>query len=154
MSRIIKLYNSSIEVIIDDEDYAKVSKQSWCLHHRVVVTKINANDVSLASFILDIKTNHYILIDHKDRDIFNNQKENLRIATQAQNNINKTKQKNNTSGYKGVCWHKNRQKWMAQISIRGIKKNLGYYFTKTQAAKAYNKAALKYYGEFAYLNEL
>jgi hypothetical protein len=60
--------------------------------------------------------------------------------------------KNNKSGYKRVI--KEYGKWRADIGIHGKQKFLGYYDKIEDAAQKYNEAALKYYGEFAYLNEV
>jgi len=87
-------------------------------------------------------------IDHINGDKLDNRRENLRSATRSQNKMNSGKPKNNTSGYKGVCWYKRGNKWRAQIGINGKLKHLGYFEDKEEAAKAYKKAAEKYHGEF------
>ncbi|PHS02148.1 MAG: hypothetical protein COA78_22130 [Blastopirellula sp.] len=79
---------------------------------------------------------------------------NLRHATNSQNQANRKIGRNNTSGYKGVCWGKYAKKWAVNIYISGKRKHVGYYKCKHKAAKAYNKAALKYHGYFAVLNEV
>jgi len=88
-------------------------------------------------------------IDHKDNNGLNNRRENLRTATHAQNNQNKGKSKNNTSGYKGVNWEKRRNKWRARIYFNKNYIHLGYFNDIEEAAKAYEKAAKKYHGKFA-----
>jgi hypothetical protein len=79
---------------------------------------------------------------------------NLRLATSSQNCANSPKSKNNTSGYKGVTWHKQHKKWYAQISKDRKNYFLGLYFKAEEAALAYNKKALELFGEFAYLNDV
>jgi len=74
----------------------------------------------------------------------------LRLATRIQNSGNKTIQKNNTSGIKGVHFYKKRGNWTANIRINGHLKFLGYYPTKEEAADAYWMAAKEVFGEFAY----
>ena len=93
-------------------------------------------------------------IDHKDRNPLNCLEENLRVCVHLQNSHNKTKNTNNTSGYKGVSWDKTKQKWQAQITINYKHIRLGNFDTPIDAAKAYNIAAIKYHGEFAVLNNV
>jgi hypothetical protein len=93
-------------------------------------------------------------IDHIDGNPSNNKLENLRLANQKENSRNSKKPKNNTSGYKGVHWNKEKEKWQARVMINTITKHIGYFEDLIEAAKAYNEAALKYHGEFAKLNEI
>lgn len=90
-----------------------------------------------------------LLIDHKDHNKSNDQWENLRLATVQQNGFNRGKQKNNTSGYKGVSYLKGRKRWEAKIMVSGKTFHLGKYLTAVEAARAYQQAALALHGEFA-----
>jgi hypothetical protein len=91
-------------------------------------------------------------IDHKDRNGLNNQRSNLRRATQSQNQMNAGLRSTNTSGYKGVYFNKNKQAWAASIKYDGQKSHLGYFDTAIKAAQAYDRAAMRLHGEFAVLN--
>lgn len=102
----------------------------------------------------NVEVSTSIEIDHKDLNRTNNHIDNLRIATPSQNQRNRPIGIKNTSGYRGVSWHKGVKKWAAQINFDGKNNHLGYYATKEEAALAYNAAALKYHGEFAYLNKV
>lgn len=93
-------------------------------------------------------------LDHIDRDPLNNKIENLREVTQSQNCMNSKSFKNSSSKFKGVSWDKNRNKWRSYIFINGKQKHLGQFTNESDAAKAYNKAAIKAFGEFAHINEL
>jgi len=94
-------------------------------------------------------------LDHVDGDGTNNKIYNLREATYLENNQNMSISKRNTSGYKGVSWCKERQKWTARIKDGGGKyRYLGRFGCKTAAAIAYDKASLKYHGEFGNRNFL
>ena len=95
-------------------------------------------------------------IDHINGVRDDNRWENLRLATHTQNIMNANIYKNNTSGYKGVyCSKKTKiNKWRASIRIDKILKHLGCFDTLSGAARAYNKAAKKHFGEFANLNEV
>jgi hypothetical protein len=60
-----------------------------------------------------------LLVDHIDNNKSNNKICNLRIATSSQNSCNQSMNKNNTSGVKGVCWHKQHNKWYVQVQHKG-----------------------------------
>lgn len=93
-------------------------------------------------------------IDHIDRDISNNKRNNLREATNQENSFNKDKPKRNTTGYKGVYYFRRDDNFRAYIVIDKIQLHLGYFVNELDAAKAYNEAAIKYFGKFACLNEI
>lgn len=90
-------------------------------------------------------------VDHIDGNGLNNRRENLRLVTHSQNMQNQRMQVNNTSGYKGVSWHKVRGMWRATIRVNNKNKHLGYFKTRELAYAAYCEAAIKYHGEFANL---
>ena len=87
-------------------------------------------------------------VDHIDRDKLNNHKSNLRYATNSENNMNKSRQSNNTSGAIGVSFRKDRNKWRATIQKDGKLIHLGYFETKEGAIEARSKAEEKYFKEF------
>ena len=88
-------------------------------------------------------------IDHINQIRSDNRIENLRLATRSQNGSNRPKQKDNTSGYKGVSWSKQHKKWVAQIIKNKKLIYLGLFATPEVASQAYNAAATKLQGEFA-----
>ena len=73
----------------------------------------------------------------------------LRLATPSENQFNRPLNKNSSSGYKGVSWHKCTQRWRAHIGIHGRQISLGYYPTAEAAHAAYCEAAKRLHGEFA-----
>lgn len=73
---------------------------------------------------------------------------NLRYATHKENSRNASPRKDNTSGCKGVSFHKRRQKWQAQIKIDGISVHLGYYNTIEEASQARINKANQAFGDF------
>lgn len=103
--------------------------------------------------ILSRKLRHsnFELTDHKNRDKLDNCRSNLRPATYLQNSGNQ-KTGYGSSKFKGVSWYKVTEKWLSQIQFEGKTKHLGYFTDELDAAKAYNEAALKHFGEFARLN--
>jgi hypothetical protein len=111
--------------------------------HRVIMCRM-----------LDRQLSRWELVDHIDKNGLNCKRENLRLATNTQNLRNRGKQANNTTGYKGVRPNRNKNKagWAAMINIGGDYIYLGTFPDIKAAARAYNDAALKYHGDFAYLN--
>lgn len=87
-------------------------------------------------------------IDHINTDKTDNRICNLRPCTASQNGMNRNRQGNNTSGFKGVSFYKLRAKWEANICVDGAKKRLGYFATKEEAAKAYDMASEIGHAEF------
>lgn len=95
-----------------------------------------------------------MVCDHINGDTLDNRKQNLREATISQNNMNKGNQRNNTSGYKGVCWNIVHNKFYAYITLNRKRISLGYFKCAKQAAQAYNEDAVKLHGDFAKLNRI
>lgn len=90
-------------------------------------------------------------VDHKDGDGLSNRRSNIRLATNAQNQHNQRLSARNTSGAKGVTWHRQRGKWQAQIVISKKRKYLGCFSTVSDASRAYHAAAVSAFGEWANL---
>jgi len=94
-----------------------------------------------------------LLVDHKNNNSLDNRRNNLRFATRCQNMWNRRKTKTKTSSrFSGVHFHKLELRWGVQIQYKGKKIWLGYYDSEIEAAHAYDRAAIKYHGEFARLN--
>ena len=93
------------------------------------------------------------LIDHINHITDDNRWTNLRDATNSQNQFNKAKHKNNTSGYKGVSWDTRNKKWRAKIKCMNKTIHIGCYTTPQEAAEAYKKKAIELFGEFAYTRD-
>lgn len=89
------------------------------------------------------------IVDHINGDRTDDRVSNLRIATHSQNLYNRGAQRNNSSGFKGVYWHKPTRKWRARIMSDGLSRSLGLYDTPEEAHQAYAFAASKLHGEFA-----
>jgi len=143
--------------LIDSEDFPLIKNQKWYLNSNgYVMTRFKQGNkkrvhLTIHSIILGRPDSY---IDHEDDNPLNNKKSNLRICTQSQNTANKRKQSNNTSGFKGVSWHKTRSKWRASIRFEYKQYHLGLFKSKGEAAFVYNAAAEKLHGEFARLNKV
>jgi hypothetical protein len=87
-------------------------------------------------------------LDHIDGNPGNNKIENLRPVTYSQNNLNRGKQKRNTSGFKGVTWVKTENRYSARIAINGKRLFLGYFDDPKKAHEAYCEAAKEYEPNF------
>lgn len=151
----IKLYNTDKVAIIDVEVYDKIKLYNWYLskaENGYVQAWKNRKTHLMHRLIL--KPNKNIHVDHINGNVLDNRKSNLRECTHSQNMSNRKIHKNNKSGYKGVYWSKSHEKWRSQIRKNNKRFFLGYFSDLIEAAKAYNKAAIKYHGEFARLNKI
>jgi len=148
--------------IVDPEDYQRLSKYEW------EARRARNSPFYAARQDVNPKTRKYKLIfmhreiieigdglfaDHINHNTFDNRKANLRPATQTQNNRNRRKFSGpSKSKYKGVYWKPHIKKWVAQIGVNKKVIHLGCFKKQKAAAKAYDKAAIKYHGQFACLN--
>ena len=89
-------------------------------------------------------------IDHINGVRSDNRLSNLRVATRSQNSANRPAPKNNTSGVKGVHWHKQSQKWRVSIEVMGKKIERGEFRSLEAASAEFARAAIEYFGEFAH----
>lgn len=145
-------------ILLDDSWYEMLSYVNWqtdvngyAIRH--TYTKGKFKREFMHRIILDILDRN-IKVDHVDRNIKNNTMANLRKANMAQNSMNRELQSNSTSGFKGVSFYKRDSNYSAHITLDGIKKHLGYFKTKEEAAQAYNKKALELFGEYACINKI
>ena len=146
-------------VKIDLDDVEKVKPYTWSysnpnLTKEYAITQIKGTSrfEYLHRFIMDADSNTEV--DHRDGDGLNCRRSNMRICTSGQNSMNSKKRENTSSHFKGVCWAKNRNKWLAYIAKNHKTYWLGYFLTETDAAKAYNLKAKELFGDFARLNTL
>jgi len=161
----MKLYDhngNQIEETIFDSKYVNIiSQYKW---HLFTSTKYVGGgwkdndvwkDMLLHRFLLYLEDGKFDTeVDHKDGNRLNNLISNLRRCTIQQNNQNAKKTSKITSSkYKGVNFSTYHMKFKASISVNKISIYLGIFSSEIDAAKAYNEAAIKYFGEFAWLNK-
>lgn len=147
--------------IVDDEDYTFLNQWKWCADksrntfYAVRSCYKTGKKVKILMHRLISKvTDPLIIIDHKDHDGLNNQKNNLRAGTSKQNSRNSRPIIGKSSSYKGVAWNKHSKKWQAYIKVNNSCKHLGYFNDEKEAAEVYNEASVKYFGDFGNLNIL
>ena len=143
--------------VIDDEDLPRVlAAGSWCAlvrpHTVYAMRKATRPDGGQTTTRLHNFLTGWPFVDHRDGDGLNNRRANLRRADAQTNQRNRRKLAATTSPYKGVHWSAHRRIWVAQIKVdqRGI--HLGHFADPADAARAYDAAALEYFGPFARLN--
>jgi len=135
-------------VLVSNEDHKKLSKYKWRLSAAGYPVRIKTKIIFMHRFIM--KTPKGMCTDHINGDILNNQRSNLRICTYRENTWNKKTPKNNKTGYKGVIYYG--RNFHAQIMTQFGLIQIGNFPTAIQAARAYNKKAKEWFGEFARLN--
>lgn len=128
---------------VDDSDYEWAVKHKW----HIVSGRYAGRDSEGKKLYLHRIINNTpdgFDTDHINRDKLDNRRINLRTVTRQLNMNNCDPQRNNTSGYRGVSWHKQRSKWSARTKVNGVYKSLGLFSTPEAASKAYEEAvALK-----------
>lgn len=143
--------------LIDDEDLPLVEGVKWCavpVRNTFYAQRRTRNGERAWQQMhrVILCANPGQIVDHRDRNGLNNTRANLRLCTVAQNAFNRFQQASNKTGYKGVSFDKLAGGYRAQIRTRSKSFNLGNYADLAEAARAYDAAARKYFGEFAYLN--
>ncbi len=146
--------NTGREHIFNKEDVPLLTGRCWREHAEgYLYTKIDAKEIQ-ATHILLGPIPDGLYVDHIDRDRRNNTRDNLRLVTSTQNSYNKRRFSNNTSGFKGVHFHKAWGKWIAYITVDKRRVRLGGFPSPIEAALAYDRAAVELHGEFAATNRM
>ena len=147
------------EFWFDLEDYEKIKDYCWYYDKNGYVTTNcyqNHTQIRLHRLVLGVEDNNKnIVVDHKNHPPrtehkIDNRKQNLEIVTRSQNNMNRYKQINNTSGLTGVYWNKNASKWQAYIWYENQYVYLGLYDNKNDAIEARKNAEKEYFKEYRF----
>lgn len=144
---------------VDDQDWEYLSQFKWyvckgrytyyALRH---VRKDDGKRTSLSMHRDLMSADYGSQVDHVNGDGLDNQRNNLRLATQIQNTQNQRIRSDNRTGYKGVHKCNDSKGWSAKIVVNRKHIGLGSYPTPEDAARAYDEAARKHYGEYARTN--
>lgn len=147
--------------LVDDADYDWLNQWKW------YANKIKGNfyavrnspringkqsKIRMSRVILGLEQDDKHEGDHQNHNTLDNRRNNLRICSHRQNTFNRKSHSDSISKFKGVSWYKRYKNWQAHISINRKQKNLGQFNTEKEAAKAYDKVAMKEFGEYACLN--
>jgi len=146
--------------LVDDEDYYWLIQWKWYAQPRrrtfYARRTVNPKDGEKAYAVM---MHRAVLgfpecqnIDHRNDNGLDNQKHNLRECTISENTSNMIASGRNTSGFKGVDWHKNNKKYRARINVCNKEIHIGFFVSKIEAAKAYDEKAKELHGKFARLN--
>lgn len=145
-----------MHALVDVDDYDRVVDMgSWCADpaKRTFYARKNLytpGTQKLTPLLMHTFITGWPYVDHINGDGLDNRRSNLRPATALQNMANKRRYRNNTSGFKGVTRNSGTGRpWQASIRANNRRYHLGYHDTPEQAARAYDAAALRLFGEFA-----
>jgi hypothetical protein len=135
------------------------SSLTWCVNssarNRYAVTHgcisgIRRN-VRLHRLLMEAPAN--LVVDHINGDTLDNRRVNLRVCTMGENRRNSRAPTTNTSGFKGVRFdNRGRLPWLAKLCVNYKYIHIGTFATVEEAARAYDRAALEHFGEYARLN--
>ena len=138
---------STPPILVDDEDQYLLSQYNWRLSSNGYVCAYHNNKkLYLHRLICTGKPT----IDHINKNKLDNRRSNLRPATYSENNANIGKRSSNKTGYTGVFWRKDRNRYV--VSVANV--YVGSFDSLIEAAKAYNERAKLVFGKFARLNEV
>jgi AP2 domain len=146
--------------LVDDEDYDYLMQWKWQARKSTysdtwyALSHERGSHKSILMHRIILRAPNGVRVDHRDRIGLNNQRLNLRLASSNENARNTGMRSHNKSGFKGVSWDKRKGKFQAQIRVNGKTISLGYFHADCilDAARAYNEAAIRLHGEFAYQN--
>lgn len=149
--------------VVDDADADEVSRFTWSAFWCAKAKRYYASrregerTILLHRHLLGV-TDPAVQVDHRNHDGLDNSRSNLRLCTNRQNQQNQRKRSGTSSRFKGVFRFRS-GKWAAQISSGALRSDgsrkrvhLGYFLDEEDAARAYDAAARREFGEFARLN--
>ena len=143
--------------VVDDEDFVELSKYKWQFNQLGYAIRTDWNNGSPKAVYMHrqlLGDPDGLIVDHINQDKLDNRKINLRTCKHRENLQNRGKQANNTTGYSGVIYRKDKGKYYSTLTSGGKTYRLGYFKCKHDAARMYNFWAADIHGEFACLNKI
>jgi len=140
--------------LVDDSDLEWLSAWKWCFDGRYAVRREKKSGNKLYMHRQILRISHGEITDHINQKSLDNRRCNLRVVTTAQNGMNRSNSRNHSSCYKGVHLETWTGRWRAQIKAGNKNIRLGRFDSEIEAARAYDRAALEHFGEFASLNNV
>jgi len=136
--------------IVDAADYEWLKQYNWHFLNGYAARRKKGKTIYMHQEIMQPPEG--MMVDHCNRNKLDNRRSNLRVCTNDQNSRNQGKKSGSFSRFKGVGYSKCRHKWYATLYFEGKAIWLGYFADEVQAARAYDRAAVEYFREFAHLN--
>lgn len=139
------------KIIVDDADFDFLNQWKWFFHSEGYAVRDKMENYRKKSILMHrfiMNPSKGLIVDHINGNRLDNRKENLRLCTHRQNQMNRIKRKIGQSNYKGVTWSNEKKKWLTRVD----KMFIGYFKTEHQAALAYDINAKAIFGEFSQLN--
>jgi hypothetical protein len=128
--------------------HAKLDKKCWYAKRS---TRVDGKHVLVAMHAFLLQPPPGFIADHVNNDGLDNRRKNLRLATITENNRN-SRSRPGVSRFKGVSWHAKGKCWYVRIKCNERTHSVGCFDTEVAAALAYDDAAKRLHGEFAWLN--
>lgn len=145
--------NTGKKFIFDKEDFNLLKGHSWFENDQgYIMTSLRGRSMRMHRMLVNCKDGD--IIDHRNRNRVDNRRCNLRIATRQLNGMNRGANKNSRTGVKGVGFDMKSKRYIARMVVDGMSIHLGTFRTQEEAQMARQKAEERYFGEFAYREEV
>ena len=153
--KILKIHGDK-ETMLDDEDYVRFKRYNWFVSKRGYVSRQEQREqhrtiIYLHRGVMGVKYPHQYVVHINDNKL-DNRKINLRVGSNSLSQGHSKAKK--TRKYKGVYFRPKKNAWVSEITYKGEKSYLGYFYSAADAAIAYNEKARQLYGELARLNDV
>jgi len=136
--------------LVDAADYEWLSRYTWRFYNGYAARQQGRKTIYMHREIMQPPKG--MIVDHVNHHKLDNSRTNLRVCTRRENILNQTSKRTSRSRFKGVEYRKGSDKCFARIRVNGQRLWLGTFDDEIEAARAYDRAAVEHFGEFAHLN--